>query len=126
MARSSDPQKVAAWKRRMARFHASGKSVARFCGDEGVSVPSFYQWRKKLSADDKRQPQKDSHDALISDTFQAFTPVRVVGSPCVAVRLPGGMQMEIPTADPQALQLAIQTLAQVDAGRRAGGESCSA
>ncbi len=78
---------------------------------------SFYQWRKKL-----QQQTPASEDA--KDAAATFRPVRLVASPSLAVRLPGGTQLDVPTADPHVLQLAIQTLAQVDAQRIAGGESC--
>ena len=38
------------WIERLDRFKRSNVTIAQFCRDEGVSVPSFYQWRKKLSA----------------------------------------------------------------------------
>ena len=117
MARSSDSRKVREWQRRMARFDKSQRSVTRFCQDEGVSVPSFYHWRKKL-----QQQTPASEEA--KDAAATFTPVRLVASASVAVRLPGGTQLDVPTGDPQVLQLAIQTLAQVDAQRIAGGEPC--
>jgi hypothetical protein len=34
----------------MARFRESGAKVSAFCRVEGVSVWSFYQWRKRLAA----------------------------------------------------------------------------
>ncbi len=116
MARSSDSRKVREWQRRMARFDRSQRSVTRFCQDEGVSVPSFYHWRKKL-----QQLAQPTNEA---DHAPTFRPVRLVASPSVVVRLPGGTQLDVPTADPHVLQLAIQTLAQLDVQRIAGGESC--
>jgi transposase len=115
MARASGLQKVQEWRGRMARFAKVRQSVARFCQDEGVSVPSFYQWRKKLKQ--LRRPMADD-DAAVS-----FTPVRLVAAAGVCVQLPGGTQLQIPTADPQALELVVRTLARADA-KRAGGASC--
>lgn len=118
MARSSDPRKVRQWQQRMARFDSSKQSVVRFCQGEGVSVPSFYKWRKKL------QQLVPAAGEASADTADRFTPVRLVGSASVAVRFPGGTQLDIPAADSQLLQLAIQTLAQADAQRQAGGQTC--
>lgn len=117
MARSSDPRKVRQWQQRMARFEKSKQSVVRFCQGEGVSVPSFYKWRKKLR-------QVASASEMSRDATDQFAPVRLVGSASVAVRLPGGTQLDIPAADSQLLQLAIHTLAQADAQRQAGGQTC--
>jgi hypothetical protein len=121
MARASDPRKVVEWQRRMARFEDSPLSVARFCQREGVSVPAFYHWRKKLQR--PRQTPAPPPPAP-KQTTPVFTPLRLVASSSVTVRLPGGTQLELPTADPQVLQLALAALAQADAQHRAGDEPC--
>jgi hypothetical protein len=38
-----------AWVERLARFSASGLSPAPFCTREGVSLPSFYAWKRRLA-----------------------------------------------------------------------------
>lgn len=48
MAGSVDSQKVGARRRLMARFENSGLSVSGFCSEAGISVTSFYFWRKRL------------------------------------------------------------------------------
>ncbi len=48
MLRGSDPAKCQQWAERLERFGKSGQGVAEFCRAEQVSVPSFYQWRRKL------------------------------------------------------------------------------
>ena len=112
MAGSSDSQKVREWQRRMARFQEAQESVAEFCRKEGVSAPSFYHWRKRLA-----------QRAGPAEPAAGFRPVRLVPSSVVVVQLPGGTQLHVPTSDPQALRLVINTLARADA-QRAGGGSC--
>jgi hypothetical protein len=116
MSGSSNSRKVLEWQRRMTRFEKTRRTVAGFCRDEGVSVPTFYQWRKKLA-----QRQQEREDA--GGGASGFAPVRLVASAGVAVQLPGGTQLHIPTSDPEALQVVIQTVARVDADRM-GGASC--
>ena len=116
MGRGSDSPKVREWQRRLARFGRTRVSVVEFCRDEGVSPASFYQWRRKLS---RLQPEHEQADGGPA----GFTPVRVVGSAGLVVQLPGGTRLQVPTADPHALELVLQTLARLDA-ERAGGESC--
>jgi hypothetical protein len=116
MARSSDSRKVLEWQRRMARFEKTRRTVGRFCRDEGVSVPTFYQWRRKLA-----QRQQGTEDG--GEAASGFTPVRLAASAGVAVQLPGGTQLHVPTSDRQALEVVIQTVARVDAAR-VGGGSC--
>jgi transposase len=41
----------AAWAERLARFPGSGLSPSQFCAAEGVSLPSFYSWKRRLAAE---------------------------------------------------------------------------
>ncbi len=101
----------------MARFRKARRSVAEFCRQEGVSAPSFYQWRKRLNEVSSQAGGTDR------DRANGFRPVRLVGLGEIIVELPGGTQLHVPTSDPQALQVVIGTLARADA-RRAGGSPC--
>ena len=126
MSQRVDSGKCAEWRQRLARFRRSGQAVTAFCREEGVSIPSFYQWRKRLrSAEAIEEPAR--HASVVArptvPAVAEFTPVRLVGSAAVLVQLPSGTQLQIPTADPQALVLAIRTLVQADAGT-AGGAAC--
>jgi transposase-like protein len=117
MAGSLDSPKVREWERRMARFQEAEQSVAQFCRKEGVSAPSFYQWRKRLT---RRSGQGKGKAA---EAAARFTPVRLVAAASVAVQLPGGTQLHVPTSDRRALRLVIDTLARADA-QHAGGGPC--
>jgi len=117
MARSAKARKWREWQRRMVRFRKARRSVAEFCREEGISTPSFYQWRKRLA--EPTQPRKGN----AAELSHGFTPVRLVTTTGVAVHLPGGTQLHVPTSDPQTLRLVIDRLARADA-RRAGGGSC--
>jgi hypothetical protein len=37
------------WLDRLARFPASGLTVAQFCAVEACAVPSFYYWKRRLA-----------------------------------------------------------------------------
>jgi len=92
--------------------------VVEFCRKEGVSAVSFYRWRKRLA----QRPGP-------AEEVTGFRAVRVVGTngtlvaAGVAVQLPGGTQLRVPTSDPEGLRLVNATLARADA-RRAGGRPC--
>ena len=58
------------WRDRLRRWRDSGQSVREFCWREGVSEPSFYQWRKRLKRDHGR-----------AANVGVFLPVEVVDSP---------------------------------------------
>lgn len=112
MAGSLGSRKVREWQRRMARFEEAQQSVAEFCRKEGVSAPSFYQWRQRLAR--RLRPAGEA---------AGFRPVRLVSSAGVAVQLPGGTQLHVPTLNRRVLRLVIDTLARADA-QRAGGGPC--
>ena len=40
-----------AWAQRLQRFADAGLSPAQFCAAEGVSLPSFYAWKRRLAAE---------------------------------------------------------------------------
>jgi hypothetical protein len=123
MGRSADSRKAAEWQARFERFRRGGLSVARFCAVERVSVPSFYQWRKKLQGSPTLAGAALVNSATTASVASSFAAVRLVGASSLAAWLPGGTRLEIPLSDVQALQLAIETLVRAD-GLRAGGASC--
>lgn len=78
-----------AWVERLARFPHAGLSPAQFCAREGVSLPSFYAWRRRLAAAPAPPPGPDSGPRLL--------PVRLP-APGAAVELvlPGGAVLRLP------------------------------
>src|SRR5262249_51541208 len=53
----------AAWADRLARFAESGHRPAQFCAQEGVSLPSFYAWKRRLPANASSAPRDANPDA---------------------------------------------------------------
>ena len=43
-----NPELARQWRERIGRFDDAGTTIAEFCQDEGYSVASFYQWRRRL------------------------------------------------------------------------------
>ena len=122
MARSSDPARSAQWRQRLERFGSSNVSVARFCRREGISVASFYHWRKKLARDADPSPGPPR----IASQQCAFTPLTVVSSaPAIAVHLPGGARLEVPFGELEALRVVVCELLRSGAAIEEGGTSCS-
>jgi hypothetical protein len=122
MARSSDPAKVAQWRRRLECFDLSNVSVARFCQREGVSVASFYHWRKKLAV--KTRPPATPR--RIAPPASAFKPLSITGapSPAIAVHLPGGTRLEVPAGDYQTVRVVVRELIRSGQAFEEGGGSC--
>ncbi len=80
------------WARRMDRYRACSLTVNEFCRREGVSVPSFYHWRKKLAV-------ATSEPGFVSIALPQH------GVAPVTLKLPGGAEIEIDaTIDPITLR----------------------
>ena len=97
MFRAVISRKEELWRSRLNRFQSSGLSVTRFCQDEGVSVPSFYQWRKRLGISTVKTP------------LPTFVPVRLTQSFVVEIHLPNGTRVCVPPEHADSLRLAIET-----------------
>jgi hypothetical protein len=64
MRRVVDEAKRRLWRERLARFARSGKTVAAFCSAERVSVPTFYQWKRKLASESVRRGSRRADASL--------------------------------------------------------------
>ena len=48
MTKILDPRKQSDWRKRLARFRSSGKTVTQFCQHEQVTPSTFYYWSRRL------------------------------------------------------------------------------
>jgi hypothetical protein len=107
MSRYSDDGTPDAWRKRFGRFGKFGLPVARFCAREGVSVASFYYWRRKLNTPGglgrRRGPVKPRPERRA-----AFQPVTVVPAVArVSVHLPSGARIEVHGEDLDAIRAVV-------------------
>ena len=102
------------WQDVLRQFVDSKLSVIDFCSQKGLSVPSFYQWKRKLLPPAKTPP------------VSAMVPVRIIpSSPTPApqpiqIMTPSGFTIRVDSSM-HSTQLA-QLIAAIEAGSR--GESC--
>lgn len=78
-------EKAEFWGFVISEHHKSGLSVREFCRQEGVSEPSFYQWRKKLAsvcstASPPKQATTANENRSLEDSVPAFLPITVLDS----------------------------------------------
>lgn len=107
MARRNGVAKIAEWQDRMRRFERSGVSNARFCREEGISAPSFYQWRRRLQ--DSRDPLMGSPSDDIAEP--EFAAVWIVGGgSSVTLTWPGGIQMELPPGNEPLIKAVVAAI----------------
>jgi transposase len=52
MASSARSAKAEHWRGIFDQFQQSGQTVQAFCTEKGLSIPSFYQWRRRLRGGD--------------------------------------------------------------------------
>ena len=105
MARGLSPIKVQEWTGRLLRFQDSDVTVAQFCRSEGVSQPSFYQWKNKLRDQLPPTESPNRRPALSGNRTSkrpAFKAVQMTSSsqpcasqPALTVCMPGGIQIEV-------------------------------
>jgi hypothetical protein len=93
------------WAERLARFPNSGLGPAQFCAHEGVSLASFYAWRRRLQAD--VPPAADQ-----ARPGPRLLPVRLpMADPAVEIVLPQGPVVRLrPGCDLAFVHALIQTL----------------
>ena len=92
-----------AWAQRLARFPASGLSPAQFCAAEGVSLPSFYAWKRRLAAD----PGAETRAAAAGPRL---LPIRLPAALAELV-LPGGALLRLPPGcDPAWVRALVRAL----------------
>ena len=117
MSRSSDAGKRGEWRERFHRFSSSGLAVARFCWREGVSVASFYRWRKTLGPEARRLGKTTGRGA-----FRRVAVVQVVHN--VSIKLAGGTRIEVRAEHLDAVRTVLAELVRADRDLQAGAASC--
>ena len=115
---------VQQWAGRLSRFEQVDQTVGAFCQTEGVSVPSFYYWKKKLGLLPGSEQRAEPIDKALSSASRAFQPVELVAAtPSSAiVRLPGGIEMEL-GHDLRVIKAIVEQLTQ-STSQREGRSSC--
>lgn len=82
MAKQVDAQKHAEWRERLDRFDASGRTVAQFCREEGVTSHRFYYWVKRVrGSKGSRQARDRKQAALRADATSRDTLTTSKGGP---------------------------------------------
>jgi len=90
MAQESNGQLRATWRNRLERQRRSGQTVAQFCQQEGVSTPSYYQWKRKLRGERAPRQKRATTErkAKLAKRRQAKAAAPTVSPPFVQFPLP--------------------------------------
>jgi hypothetical protein len=97
------------WVERLARFSDSGLSPAPFCAQEGVSLPSFYAWKRRLLTESL---DPASAAPSVGDAGPRLLPVRLPAAPAaLELVLPSGAVLRIPPGcDPAWVRSLVEAL----------------
>jgi transposase len=97
------------WRQRLQRFECSGLSAVAFCTKEGVSVPSFYAWRRRLRP---HTADRVAHDARPIADVARLVPIRLLSAAsAVELVLPGGAVLRLtPGCDLDFVRSLVATL----------------
>ena len=105
----SQSARIQLWLARFTRHANSGQTVSDFCQQEQISVPSFYQWKRRLTPRvESTQPRRKQHSngspSANSGDGAGFTELVVHSAPVSAhaslpahVSLPGGVTISLGT-----------------------------
>jgi hypothetical protein len=102
MPLSSNHAKRQLWIKRFHKFQKSKLSVAQFCQSAGCSIPSFYQWRRKIAS--------PSVDGLTRQS-SPFLQLETTSSPAIRLELPSGVVIVIPVEAIDALPRVLEQVA---------------
>lgn len=111
MPRVPSAQKRSQWQERLRRFARSELPVAAFCKRERVSAASFYHWKRKLAGSVRRARGRRPPESA------SFVPVQLAGTGVLQVSFPNGVQVVVPTSDPELVKTSIAALAQARTGQ---------
>lgn len=104
----------------MERYRRSDLTMIEFCRREQVSTPSFYQWRKKLEADDSAAEQQLR---LAEPMFLPVVLTEPLAGSLPTLRLPGGASIELPASLAQRQLTELLTACIAATADRAAGEA---
>jgi transposase-like protein len=115
MGRGSDAGRHVMWRQRLERFAGWTGTVAEFCRREGVTQPTFYQWRKRLRLAGEPATggaAKGLPGAGAADEAKPgrapFVELSLAARAAVEIELPNGTVVRIPADREGALRVAIR------------------
>lgn len=116
MSRGPDLSRREVWRRRLREFDRGAATVTAFCRRAGVSVASFYLWRRKLAA----VASPEATTPRVPATAVSFLPVEITqqAGNTVEVLFPNGAWVLVPSGEREAIRVVIEAAAGVQAEAR--------
>lgn len=91
------------WRGHVTRQRATRLTIREYCGEHGLSEPSFYSWRREIARRDRAAPrgamrgpaaQTDGKADFVRLDVQPSIPT---APSLIEIILPGGVRMLVPT-----------------------------
>jgi hypothetical protein len=122
MKRAINQQLRETWRQHVLQQAQSGLSVAEFCVQHQLAAASFYQWKRKLSAQPAADSKRLGNGKILANVTPAthatgaFLPVTImanrVRAAWIELTLPNGTLVRLPAENLDALQLVLQCIEQ--------------
>ena len=114
MAKATNGDRQRYWREAIERQQVSGRSIVRFCSEEGLAPASFHAWKRRL------RPQRGTGRTSVK---QALVPVKIVNDSAAAagrleIQWPGGVVLRVQGCDGQTVASVVAALS-VPPARRA-------
>jgi transposase-like protein len=115
------------WRRQIQRQPKTNLTIADFCRQLGVSVPTFYYWKRRVQAGLRTSPEA----VAVAPLSRPPVPSAIPFVPVSIVDPDAGTHLEIELANacvvrlrgvlsPRLLRAAIQAAGQLDGSRQGG------
>ena len=95
--KQTDPERRRFWEMAIETWRSSGLPLRQFCRQEGLSEPTFYSWRKKLSPDKPKKVPEKSGFVEVSLPAGNSTPLELVFNSGSVLRISPSTESELLT-----------------------------
>ena len=89
---SRNEQREEFWRRIVSGHPRSGMSVVAWCGEHGVSAPSFYAWRHRLA---QHRPRLLPVEIIPSEASKNTSALEIELPNQIKVRVQSGCELEL-------------------------------
>ena len=90
MEQQKEKEQWTRWRGLLSEQGESGQSIARFCGDRGLPVWQFYEWKKRLR---ETEPKPFVAVQVVAPEREGSTATVAVSSAAIEVRLRSGRSL---------------------------------
>ena len=112
--RRPDPDRERMWRKRLARWKASGLDGRAFCRREGLTEPSFYAWKRRIGLREAQPngPVESPRPSRRPDSMRLVPVTMAAATSPFEVILPGGRLVRVASDfDADALKRLLDVLA---------------